>query len=82
MILHRNSCRKAPPMNRFERRPIQPAEADIEFLDGEFRVRRAGAFVRCATTGQPIALEDLRYWDVDRQEAYASPQARLKRGRR
>lgn len=70
-------------MNRFERRPIPAAEADIEFGDGEYRVRRPGGFVRCAVTGQPIALEDLRYWDVDRQEAYSTPQARLKRvGRR
>ena len=69
-------------MNRFERSPIPAAEADVEYLDGEFRVRRPGAFVRCATTGQPIALEDLKYWDVDRQEAYSTPQARLRRGRR
>ena len=24
----------------------------------------------CAVTGQPIKLDDLRYWSVDRQEAY------------
>jgi hypothetical protein len=27
----------------------------------------------------PIPLEDLRYWDVDLQEAYASPEAKLRR---
>ena len=68
-------------MNRFDRRPASAPEADIEYLDGDFKVRRAGAYVRCAITGQPIALEDLRYWDVDRQEAYSTPQARLKRPR-
>jgi hypothetical protein len=67
------------PMNRYERRPTGSGEAEVEFLDGEFRVRRPGAFVRCAVTREPIALEDLRYWDVDRQEAYASPQALLTR---
>lgn len=68
-------------MNRIDRRPLPAAEAEIEYMDGEYRVRRPGGFVRCAVTNQPIALEDLRYWDVDRQEAYASPQARLQRPR-
>lgn len=66
-------------MNRFERHPITPEEAQVEFLDGDFRILRPGAFVRCATTGEPILIEDLRYWDVDRQEAYSSPQAKLTR---
>ena len=42
-------------------------------------MRRPGAYVRCAATGEPIPLEDLRYWNVDLQEAYASPQAKLQR---
>ena len=53
-------------------------EARVEFLDGDFRVLSPGSFVRCAVTGEPIAVDDLRYWDVDRQEAYASPEAKLK----
>jgi hypothetical protein len=60
-------------MNRFDRLPIGASEAKIEFLDGDFRVLRPGSFVRCAVSGEPIPLEELRYWDVDRQEAYASP---------
>jgi hypothetical protein len=56
-------------MNRFERRPIDAGEAKIEFVDGDYRVIRPGAFVRCAVTGEPIPLEELRYWSVDRQEA-------------
>ena len=64
-------------MNRFERHPISAGEAEIEFLDGEIRILRPGAHVRCAVTGTPIALEDLRYWSVDLQEAYASPEAKL-----
>jgi hypothetical protein len=66
-------------MNRYERRPISAGEAEIEYLDGEFRILRPGAFVRCAVTGVPIALEDLRYWNVDLQEPYATPQARMQR---
>ena len=66
-------------MNRYERRPIAAGEAEIEYLDGEFRILRPGAFVRCAATGVPIRIEDLRYWNVDLQEPYASPEAKLLR---
>jgi hypothetical protein len=67
-------------MNVFERPPLaNSGEAQVEFLDGEFRVLRPGSYVRCAVTGEPIALEELRYWDVDLQEAYSSPQAKLTR---
>ena len=40
---------------------------------------KPGAFVRCAVTREPIPVDELRYWDVPRQEAYASPQAKLLR---
>lgn len=68
-----------PTMNRFERIQPNAAEAQVHYLDGDFKVVKPGAFVRCAVTGAPIALEELRYWDVDRQEAYATPQAKLDR---
>ena len=66
-------------MNTMERRPAEAVEAKVEFLDGDFRIVRPGAFVRCAVTGEPIPLEDLRYWSVDRQEAYVSPAASMAR---
>jgi hypothetical protein len=66
-------------MNRFERRPVDTGEAKIEFLDGDFRILRPGAYVRCAVTGDPIPLDELRYWSVDRQEAYVTPAASMKR---
>jgi hypothetical protein len=50
-------------------------EAEIKYLDGDFRVVKPGAFVRCAVTGAVIPLEELKYWSVERQEAYASPEA-------
>jgi hypothetical protein len=56
-----------------------PGEADVKYLDGDFRVVRPGAFVRCAVTGAAIPLEELRYWSVDLQEAYATPEAVAKR---
>jgi hypothetical protein len=31
--------------------------------------------VRCAVTGVAIPLEELRYWSVDLQEPYATPEA-------
>ena len=50
-------------------------EADLKYLDGDFRVVKPGAFVRCAVTGVAIPLEELKYWSVETQEAYASPEA-------
>jgi hypothetical protein len=40
-----------------------------------------GAYVRCAVTNVQILLEDLKYWSVDRQEAYATPEAVMERHR-
>ena len=44
-----------------------------------FRVVKPGRFVTCAVTGEPIALEELRYWSVERQEPYASPEIATRR---
>jgi len=65
-------------MNRHEK-PANGAEARVQYLDGEYRVLRPGLFVACAVTGLPIPLEELRYWSVELQEAYASPEASMKR---
>lgn len=46
--------------------------ATLHYGPNGFRVVTPGAFVLCAVTGEAIALEALRYWSVDRQEAYAS----------
>ncbi|WP_121115859.1 DUF2093 domain-containing protein [Croceibacterium ferulae] len=37
-----------------------------------FRMVQPGRFVLCAVSGEAIDLEELRYWSVERQEAYAS----------
>ena len=57
-------------MNRFEGPGAK--EARIRYLDGDFQVASPGSFVRCAVTGESIPLDELRYWSVQRQEAYAS----------
>ena len=66
-------------LNRTDRPAPMPGEADVKYLDGDFRVVRPGTFVRCAVTGVSIPLEELRYWSVDLQEAYATPEAVLQR---
>ena len=66
-------------LNRTDRPPPMAGEAEVKFLDGDFRIVRPGAFVRCAVTGVPIPLEELKYWSVDLQEAYANPVIALKR---
>lgn len=50
----------------------QQREATLRYLDADYQVVREGEFVRCAVTGTPIRLEELRYWNVQRQEPYAS----------
>lgn len=66
-------------MNRIETFFGLSGEATVRYLDGEFQVISQGKFVRCAVTGKPIELDDLRYWSVDLQEAYASPEISYKR---
>lgn len=63
-------------MNRHER---PSGEAVVEYLDSNLRLIKPGAFVRCAVTGQPIPLDQLKYWSVERQEAYSGPDAVLQR---
>lgn len=46
--------------------------ARLHYMMNGFRVLAPGEHVVCAVTGAPIALQDLRYWSVDRQEPYAS----------
>ena len=64
-------------MNRFEGPGAR--EARIRYLDGDFQVVTPGAFVRCAVSGESIPLDELRYWSVARQEAYANASMSLAR---
>ncbi len=54
-------------------------EAVIEYRDSNIRVVRPGRYVLCAVTGVAIPLDELKYWSVERQEAYVSPEAVLRR---
>ncbi|MDB5562833.1 MAG: hypothetical protein JWN11_2251 [Hyphomicrobiales bacterium] len=61
-------------MNIFDK-GFAPSEAVIRYLDGDYVVLRPGRFVRCAITDKTIPLDELSYWNVDRQEAYADANA-------
>lgn len=51
--------------------------ARLHYLAGTFRVLSNGDHVICAVTGTRIPLHELRYWSVDRQEAYIDADASL-----
>jgi len=53
-------------------------EAVIDYGDGEFQIIKPGAYVRCAVTGVRISLKALKYWNVDKQEAYVDAGAAMK----
>ena len=57
-------------------------EARLHYLAGTFRMLGAGDHVRCAETNVMIPLELLRYWSVERQEAYVDADASLAAERR
>ena len=61
-------------MNKMDR---NSGEAVVEYLDSNLRLVKPGSFVRCGVTGEPIPVDQLKYWSVERQEAYASPEAVL-----
>ena len=50
----------------------QGKPAKLHYLANGFRVLVPGDHVVCARSGERVPLEDLRYWSVRRQEAYAS----------
>ena len=60
-------------MNRFDMASAR--EAKGKYLDGDFQIMTHGAYVVCAITGKHIPLDELRYWSVARQEAYADATA-------
>jgi hypothetical protein len=65
-------------MNRHE--PLsRNGEARLRYLDSDYQVVVPGSYVTCSVTGRRIPLSELRYWSVDRQEAYVDAEASLKR---
>ncbi len=66
-------------MNRIDRFLGLASEAKLKYSDGEFQVVAPGDYVLCAVTKQHIPLADLKYWNVARQEAYASAEIAVER---
>lgn len=56
--------------------------ARLHFMANGFRVLTPGSHVTCAVSGAQIPLDDLRYWSVARQEAYAGAEQALEAERR
>jgi len=52
--------------------------AKLHYMANGFRVLVPGDHVQCAVTGAMIQLDHLRYWNVARQEAYATAEAATK----
>ena len=48
-------------------------KAKLQYKHNSFDVIEEGNFVVCAVSGKEIPLSELRYWNVDLQEAYFSP---------
>jgi hypothetical protein len=65
-------------MNRFDI-PRSTGQAVVRYLDGDFQILTNGTHVVCAVTGQVIPIDELKYWSVDRQEAYVDARASLER---
>ena len=59
-----------------------PRLARVRYLDGTIRLISDGDHVLCAVTGKIIPLNDLKYWSVEQQEAYADAAASLEASRR
>ena len=47
--------------------------ARLEYQPNGFRVVAPGNHVLCGVTGNSVALEELRYWSVEYQQAFAGP---------
>jgi hypothetical protein len=69
-------ARRMQSMNKYE--PGGP-EAVVRYGDNEVSILKQGLFVRCAVSGARIPLDELRYWNVDRQEAYRGPDEAMQR---
>ena len=52
-------------------------EAKLIYGDGSFQVLERGDYVLCAVTEKRIPLNELKYWSVDRLEAYLDADSSL-----
>ena len=64
----------------FDARGAQRAR--LRYGTPEFQVIEPGDHVVCAVTDRAVPLDELRYWSVERQEAYADAAASFAASRR
>lgn len=55
--------------------------AVVRYGSPDYTVIKPGDYVVCAVSGRRVPLSTLRYWSVERQEAYAGPEEALARWR-
>ena len=46
--------------------------AEVVLEHGQFKFTKLGDYVECSISNQKIPIEELKYWNVDLQEAYFS----------
>jgi len=46
--------------------------AKIKYLPNNFEIIESGDYVLCAISGKRISLDNLNYWNVEKQEPYFS----------
>ena len=64
-------------MNAFDR--DMDASALLHYGDGVYAVLKPGRYVVCAVSERRVPLDALKYWSVQRQEAYAGAREALSR---
>ena len=52
--------------------------ARLHYMANGFRILASGDHVICAMTGERVAVDELRYWSVAKQEPYASAEIATK----
>lgn len=60
----------------------QGRPARLHYMANGFRVLSAGDHVVCAQSGRRVALDELRYWSVARQEPYATAELSMQAERK
>lgn len=67
-------------LNRLD--PQRGTPAKIKYRESDFSVILPGSHVVCASTGNAIPLDELKYWSFERQEPYVDAAASLEAEKR
>jgi len=54
-------------------------KAILQYEDGHYKIVKSGSYVICAVTKERIPLNELKYWNSKRQEAYVNCQVAYER---